>query len=279
MRTKKNNSILVGTDFSAASKSAIQLAIQLGEKSGERIVIFHACYFNEVKNAGTLLYPEAMKASLLQAQQKIEQIIQQNFSTNKNILFESHVQFGESSVKEITSAAKRKRSNLVIIGTQGANNLKKKIFGTTAIQTMQHSKIPVLAVPSGYYRKNLINLIYFTDLTQTQKELKYIRAFATQYQLNLEAVFLDAGWAQTIRETDNLIYLDKQNILFHRERVRVENPLSVHIRDFMKKKPNSIACLFHKNRSPIASLFGGNISPQLMRNFNFPILIFQKKED
>lgn len=279
MINKKNKPILVATDFSDESEMAIKTAVQLVEKSGQRIILFHSCYFNEVKNSATLLYPEAVKESMQLAQQKIEKIIRNYSTKNNKILFESHVQFGDSAPKEIIAASKRKKAELIIAGTKGASNIKKKIFDTTAIQILQQSKIPVLTVPSIHKKKPFDRLIYFTDLLNTKNELDIVINFSNQYQLAIEAVFLDAGWAETLKETDNLRFLDQQKIQFHHERVRVEDSLAMQIRNYMKRKNGGIACLFHKNRNLFANLFGGNISPQVMRKMDFPLLVFPKKED
>jgi len=55
---------------------------------------------------------------------------------------------------QILATAKRLRSDLIVIGTQGLSGVQKLIFGSTTEQVLRRTTIPVLAVPPQTTRRS-----------------------------------------------------------------------------------------------------------------------------
>jgi nucleotide-binding universal stress UspA family protein len=51
--------------------------------------------------------------------------------------------------REIVKAAKRRKADLIVMGTQGRGGASKLLFGSTTDQILRHAPAPVLAIPSS----------------------------------------------------------------------------------------------------------------------------------
>jgi nucleotide-binding universal stress UspA family protein len=59
-----------------------------------------------------------------------------------------------SPASQILATAKRLRSDLIVIGTQGLSSVQKVVFGSTTEQVLRRTTIPVLAVPPQTTRRS-----------------------------------------------------------------------------------------------------------------------------
>lgn len=130
--------ILVPTDFSDCSKSALQLAVALanGEKETS-VFVLHVVepavpsYDDELG----VLEPEALKT-------EIEALAA---SRDHDVQIDAEICYGEPD-DEILNFAKKESIDLIVMGTHGRTGLLEYLVGNTAENVMRKAICPVLMV-------------------------------------------------------------------------------------------------------------------------------------
>jgi nucleotide-binding universal stress UspA family protein len=142
-------SILCAVDFSVHSRQALQYAAAAAKRSRGRVTVLFV-------NDPLLL------AAARQAYGDERQFVEQ--SRVELARFAKHAVRGSeqmtsvvavgSPASQILATAKRLRSDLLVIGTQGLSGVQKLVFGSTTEQVLRRTTIPVLAVPPQTTRRS-----------------------------------------------------------------------------------------------------------------------------
>ncbi len=144
MRIRK---ILFATDFSPASRRAFDAALDLAKQNKAELTIFHSL-------VPTVLYAEAETADSLYAQ--IEADTRKNAETTLSRLkaradkgkIKTRTQIGKGSAAiQILRAAKSRRVDVIVVGTQGRTGLSRLLLGSVASRVISMADRPVLTVP------------------------------------------------------------------------------------------------------------------------------------
>ena len=72
----------------------------------------------------------------------------------------------------------KNKTNMVVMGLQGASALKKARLGGTTVSVIDECKVPVMAIPELAKYRNMEHIVYASDLKNVQKELDIIVEFA-----------------------------------------------------------------------------------------------------
>jgi nucleotide-binding universal stress UspA family protein len=169
--------ILVPTDFSELSNNATKFAIKIANKLNGTVTLIHVM---------TAVTP--VRASMQERIQKIEKELIEEANENLEAVahsFARQVRFtepirrkiarGSGSFEEtLKKEAKKLRAGLIIMGTHGASGLKKVMMGSNTTAVIGSSTIPVLAIPKAGEFKSFRNVIYASNLKNTEKELKLL---------------------------------------------------------------------------------------------------------
>jgi nucleotide-binding universal stress UspA family protein len=142
-------SILCAVDFSVHSRQALQYAAAVAKRFHGRVTVLFV-------NDPLLL------AAARQAYGDERQLIEQ--SRAELVRFVTGALRGSERMPPIVAAgnpasqilatAKRLRSDLIVIGTQGLSGVQKLLFGSTTEQVLRQTTIPVLAVPPQTTRRS-----------------------------------------------------------------------------------------------------------------------------
>jgi nucleotide-binding universal stress UspA family protein len=140
------NSILVPTDFSAASRHALEIGIELASKFDARLTLAHFWevppypYFG-VMGEWDLVTPigeaaeKQLASALAQAQQRLPRAI-------------SICRMG-SPWQEILHVIDETQADLIVMGTHGRRGLSHALLGSVAEKVVRTSPVPVLTVQAG----------------------------------------------------------------------------------------------------------------------------------
>jgi len=142
-------SILCAVDFSVHSRQALQYAAAVAKRFRGRVTVL---FVND----------PLLRAAARQAYGNERPLIEQ--SGAELVRFVSRALRGSERMPPIVGAgvpasqilatAKRLRSDLIVIGTQGLSGVQKLIFGSTTEQVLRRTTIPVLAVPPQTTRRS-----------------------------------------------------------------------------------------------------------------------------
>ena len=141
-------SILCAVDFSVHSRQALQYAAAVAKRFRGRVTVLFV-------NDPLLL------AAARQAYGNERQVIEQSRAELARFVAQAvrgsermtPVVAAGNPASQILASAKRLRSDLVVIGTQGLSGVQKLFFGSTTEQVLRRTAIAVLAVPPQIIRQ------------------------------------------------------------------------------------------------------------------------------
>ena len=139
-------SILCPVDFSNHARAALQHAVATAHRSGGRVTVIFV--------SDPLLLSAASRTSggrrqlVERSRVELARFIKRTIATaprTKNKI--AIVVVTGNPADEILRAAKRLRSDLIVIGTQGLSGFRKVFFGSTTEHVLGRATVPVLAIP------------------------------------------------------------------------------------------------------------------------------------
>jgi nucleotide-binding universal stress UspA family protein len=137
-------SVLCPIDFSAHSRLALQYARAVAVKSRGSVTVTYANDPLLVAAAAAALHDRNIaKRSLKELQTFVEETLGP-VTTGPRVL--CRVSVG-SPADQILKAAKRGRSDLIVLGTHGLTGADRLLLGSTTLSVLQRTSVPVLAVP------------------------------------------------------------------------------------------------------------------------------------
>jgi universal stress protein A len=140
-------SILVPTDFSKHSESALAYAIPLARQFGAKLTLLHV-----IEPIATPDFEVAFPLHLENEKAKAmcEGVLTrtaEKMALEPQLLDRKLVRFGRP-YNEIANAARTLKVDLIVIATHGYTGLKHTFLGSTAERVVRHAPCPVLVVRS-----------------------------------------------------------------------------------------------------------------------------------
>jgi nucleotide-binding universal stress UspA family protein len=145
----KFSKVLVGTDFSAESLRAIELAAK--DTENQEIILFHVhrlfepVYIAELGMFDPLMVGDLSKSYRESAQKKLNALAEKYFK-GSNIRCEAMISLG-TVAEEICSFANKEKCDLIVMGSRGHSTLGALFLGSVVQKVLLISKCPVVVVP------------------------------------------------------------------------------------------------------------------------------------
>ncbi len=162
--------ILLPIDFSSNSRVAVYYALKLFPQENNTFILFHCSK------------PETEEADKKQFDQFIATL-----STEQQ--FETIASTGITAA-EIKRFALETHASLIILGRHGKLNNPENVFGKTISALMGNIEIPLLVVPEANNAIIPKKIIYASDLTKINEELKGIIWFARLFDAEIHIVHI-----------------------------------------------------------------------------------------
>ncbi len=140
----KLSRILVPLDFSGHSRQALETAIPLAERYGGKITLIHVVEPAYIGGEAGLAYMPVDNTGLLQAAR--ERLQKTAGDLIAPALFDKAIVREGSAYHEITEAARKFKTDLIVIASQGHTGLSRVLLGSTAERVVRHAHCPVLTV-------------------------------------------------------------------------------------------------------------------------------------
>jgi nucleotide-binding universal stress UspA family protein len=134
-------SILLPFDGSDFSKKALHRACQLAQFNGSTITILYV--IPRYEEMIGFFRTDSIKKSLREEAEKIIETATE--IAGKGVSIKTEIQEGQTG-DEITKAASRLKSDLIVMGTYGWTGVDKAIMGSTTERVIANASCPVLAV-------------------------------------------------------------------------------------------------------------------------------------
>jgi nucleotide-binding universal stress UspA family protein len=133
--------ILVATDGSRFSEAAVCYAMRLAKATKARLTIIHVA---NVHGYVEVLWHDMKKRYREEGEKVLEDVKRR--CKCEDIEVETLLEEGAPYLK-IVEAAKRRRCDLIILGSHGHSGLEKMLLGSVAERVIGISPVPVMVVP------------------------------------------------------------------------------------------------------------------------------------
>jgi len=137
--------ILVPTDFSDASKTAVDYAVTLAKPLGASVHLVHAFELPVVGFPdGTLTITSDMASRIVNAAQEALNKLVDEYA-KKGVTLTTSLEQADAR-DGILSAAEKERCDLIVMGTHGRRGIARALIGSVAENVVRRSSLPVLTV-------------------------------------------------------------------------------------------------------------------------------------
>jgi len=274
--------ILVTTDFSANSKAGLRLAIQLASQHQYELIFLHVYYIMKPSSWHEKTFTEYKEKQVKKMQLDLNRLVDSVYKSmkissagKKCILL--HSIYTDKSIREY--AAKNKFS-FICISTRGAGNIKK-YFGTNTSSLISLSEIPVIAVPANYRKSKITAILYASDLSSLEKEIKQVVDFAKPLKAKVELLHLNSP-AEIMIDTKIIETAVKKfsryDVRLHLENCNlVETFISNIDSAIASSKPSMLVMFTEKNRTFFQRLLKPSKTEAYAFNPKVPLLVFKKR--
>ncbi len=135
-------SVLLCTDFSLASQTATEVAIDLCKRVGATLCVLHICEYG-LYNAPTEGEAAYVSEGMQREQQNLSDVVDR--IRREGIAVDATTETGHPPVSIVEFIASHK-PDLAIVGTNGLGGLERMIFGSTAEAVFRHASCPVMII-------------------------------------------------------------------------------------------------------------------------------------
>lgn len=274
--------ILVTTDLSSNSKAGIRFALQLSRQVGSSLIFYHAVEIDRPTRWSDKKFGGYVQSEITHRKSKLESFISDVYkhARIKPGKYELAVDRVSSIQDAIIDYAVGRKVDFICMSTRGAGRLKR-LVGTNTSAVISNSPVPVMVIPGNYRAKPINHILYASDLNGLSGELAKVKKFAASLKAKVTVLHYDYLYQlEEVRAKFNKVAASQSTpgIKFYLEQFKIENSLSFHLKNAVKRFNPSIVVLFTKqNRDWFERLFLSSKSAEVSFDTKKPLLIFGKK--
>ncbi len=262
--------ILVPVDFSSTAENALNYAIEFAATVGGKLTLLHT--YEVVNSTGAFMSVESYIKSdaarqVLSFAKKVEQKLGSSNVDTKIIKGDF--------LSVTTNLSKQLDYDLLIMGTEGANNLLENLLGTHTSEVVSKIDRTIIVVPDEFEYRPIKNIVLAADqhnvvLTTILKPLLEV---AKAYDAMVRVYHIDTGEEDTGIDVKIESGLDQVNHSFHYE--LNGGDLSENIDQFVEDYQAELLCLIRRNRSFWEQLFHSSTTRKEVLHSTTPLLILK----
>ncbi len=265
--------ILCPTDVAL---NAIAYAAKFSKETGADLTLFYIESLDETTNA------ELIRGKSLTIEAEAEMLEEKcrEISAAFHISCYSEIQPSSRSLAGLISA-RAEEFDLIIMGTKGADDLSKRLFGTNTYRVIQSTSVPVLYVPNGYIFNKINSVVYAFDYLHDYKlpmeQLKpFLKRFNSKLIVLQIADSLNADQVYELKEIQRQI----QNENLDEFKIEFDTVQDTHIaqsidRYALEKNTDLLALCTHQYEI-WEKIFHKSVIKSLSSQARYPVLIFHR---
>ena len=272
--------IIVAIDFSKGSMYALDLAIDIANKTDANIMMVWVDNQSESDSAISASGVEIRN----EAKNHIEKIQEE---------YQVKLRSGKLSYKlrkgrvynEIANQAKYNDAELIIAGTHGSSGFEKMWMGSNAFRIVTYAPCPVITIRYGFnFNKNLDKIILPIDSSaDTRQKVPFASKLAKHFNAEVHVLGLYTTSLKAIqRKVDTYVdqvekYLKDNNVRFVTNFVDADNTTNTTIEYAQKVNADLIAIMTEQEKTA-ANFWLGPYAQQMVNNSPIPVLSIQPIE-
>jgi nucleotide-binding universal stress UspA family protein len=273
-----NNKFLVPIDFTEQSVTALKQAYVLAQKYGASITLLHV-----VEDRGSIAkifsddQHQELKVSILKDLEKLTE----GLDKKGNIVMNAMVVRG-SVYEKVTEFADSTGATMIVMGTNGDSNIKKRFIGSNALRVVRESKIPVITIKGKKIQNEIRNIVLPLDLSKETKEklsvsLELSRLFDNAVIRVVSVVFTTDEFVvnRLTRQLGQVkALLEKEGVECSAEIVKGtkgEDSLAENILEYADKVDGDIIMIMTQQELDFTKYFVGSSAQEIINQSNIPV--------
>ncbi len=278
--------ILFPTDFSDTANNAFLYTLHLAKLYNAEVFITH---IYDKKVISTLYggQPELVATIYVDVEldefeyfkeesKKLRMIAEENnlSDVKLNFIFKSG-----NLISTLGKIIEKEKINLVVMGTSGATNFEKKLWGSNTMNALRSLDIPILSIPKKVIFKGVKNIGFASALKDSDKPIlanllnfyddnnliiKVLYIIKNDKNTEVEEQLIDkkiASWESEFRN-EKLIFIKK-----------ISDSVTKGIYQLIFDENIDIVVIAKRDLSFIDSLFTHSLSEDLAKKMDFPLLV------
>ena len=267
--------ILCPTDFSDAANNAIAYAGKLAHATNCELTLLNVQSifdYSPIDVISTAHSPAAIVARSLDSQcQEVVRAFK--------IVCNAQVETGFSRLSSVI----REKANdydLIVMGTDGADDLYQFFSGSNTYRAIEKTKTPVMIIPSGCIYSEIKSVVYAFDylrerslpLARLVPFVKALKCDLTVLQVMEEAYSKDAD--DDLRELQFILKtMYSGDIDYHFDTIR-SSDVAASINSYILRNQPDLLALCSVNRNIISKLFHKSIIKNISAVCDYPVYVF-----
>ena len=188
-----NFTILCPIDFSECALNALEYAAKIGEKYKAKLIVFHVLNRQDYQNLFPLDLDGIFQKEFVEKKLKSLQEAVLKESLPKGLKSCEVVIFEGSIVQNTISYSQKINANLIVVGTEGINEVRKQVFGSRSCKMVLQTDRDILVVPRKAFFKRPRKLVYASDYVDEDKSaIKKVVAFAKFFDSEIDIVHISS---------------------------------------------------------------------------------------
>ena len=281
--------ILLPTDFSANALNAIYYALELNKDKNCKFYILNVIKASAFITDDLMAMPptESLYKSLIESSQtQIDELIidlKKKFKNDKH-KFISIVDY-DNFIDAINQLIKKEAIDLIIMGTKGASNIDKILFGSNTIRVIQRGICPVLSVPNNFSYKPFKKIIFLSNYLNryNPNDLKVLVDLVDKQNYKIEILHIKKSKQLSEIQIHNKAFIDEYFSNYNHEFIELDKKdLMKSITNYIANQNVNLLAMMSKKHTFLERLFNKHIVEKLTFNLNIPLLVMEnniKKEN
>lgn len=273
-------SILLLTDFSNNSKNAILYAQHLLKKESCNFYVLY------VKEASTYTTDDLMGnrssqslyASLVaKSEKRLDNFVNNIDKTNPSHTFKPIID-RDVFIDAVNQCVIKYKIDLVVMGTNGASDLKETVFGSNALNVLRSVDCNTLVVPTAFKFSQLDNLLLALDIKDSLNDktvlelLNFVRLHAVKLKV-LRIISPERN--SSSKEEEDQKWLSERLKSSDFDYATIPNvPLTYVVNTFVHTQAVDMIVFVGQYKNFVGRLFGTSEKTKITKTLNVPLLIF-----
>ena len=273
------NQILVPVDFSEQSLIALDQSYNLAREIGAEITLLYV-----IEEVGLL-----SKFFSKQQDEEMRQSIEENLrKLASDVERKSQIAINTMIAKgpvydKIVEVSEMINATLIIMGCNGADNLKRKFIGANSLRVVRESKVPVITIKGKHHRNGCKNIVLPLDLTkETREKVSKAIELAQLYNgavIRVVSVLFTTDEFVVNRLTRQLgqvkAFIEKAGVECTAEIVKGikgEETLAQNIIDYAHRVEGDLLMIMTQQEVDFTKYFIGSAAQEIINNSDIPVL-------
>ena len=263
--------IILPIDFSDNSIKAFEFAIALaGKKEGE-IILVHVieAVFDFASQASVAM--ESMHRDA-------EALMQKTLENHKDsgLTFKTIIKEGTASIS-IARIARELEATLVVMGTQGTSGIKLALIGSTTLNLIKESSVPVLVVPAESVAADIRKVALALEFaSHEEKFIEWVVDMSQRWDRGVEFVHVqtdnDFEEDQGTKNLENLIASKYPGLPVKIHTFYAKTPIE-GLDQFLEENENVMLVMCHEHKNLREQVLTSSQTIQMVFHSKVPLLV------